>query len=246
MKKTILVSALTALITVILAFLVIHLICDDCYEDDDDYCESRHQKVHMMGHGGHDCTEFTWTGDHPMMDEEMMARFKDVRAEFDNKLSAEEKETIARVKDSFKKLKENEEIEDDDQAMKDHMANFEAIEAIAENHNVSLDTIMAKFHKGEGMRVHKKKIMHKEGMGDDCKKYCKEMTEECKKKCEGESIAKAKKAECKKKCEGKDVKVEKRVEVIIIKEGEGEEQKVMMFGGDHANTFRAHFLLMDF
>ncbi|MEA3477754.1 MAG: hypothetical protein U9R60_06210 [Bacteroidota bacterium] len=220
MKKTILVSALTALITVILAFLVIHLICDDCYEDDDDYCESRHQKVHMMGHGGHDCTEFTWTGDHPMMDEEMMARFKDVRAEFDNKLSAEEKETIARVKDSFKKLKENEEIEDDDQAMEDHMADFEAIEAIAENHNESLDAIMAKSHEG--------KTKAKEA--------------ECKKKCEGE----AKTAECKKKCEGKDVKVEKRVEVIIIKEGEGEEQKVMMFGGDHANTFRVHFLLMDF
>jgi len=249
MKKTIFVSALTALITVILSLLVIHFICDNCDEEECDQHE-----IYISKHAGHG-QDMVWHGDHKMGCAGMSEECKTFRAEFDKELSDEEKATIIKVKESFEALKENKEIEDHEQVMKDHKADFETLEAIAENHKESLDAIMAKCHKSCEKKCEGEKK-------EECKKKCEgeaKVKEECEKKCEGEAKAKEAKCKmkcetsCKKKCEGSaDVKFEKKVEVIIIteddEEGEGEvkERKVMMFSGDHSNMCRVHFLLMDF
>ena len=141
MKKTILVSALTAIITVLLAFVVIHFVCDDCNEEE---CEQHEIFISKhTGHGG----DFAWHGDHSMGCAGMSDECKEFRAEFDTKLSDEERATIAKVKERFEAFKENAELEDHEQLMKDHKADFEALEAIAENHKESLDAIMAKCHE---------------------------------------------------------------------------------------------------
>lgn len=245
MKKTILVSVLTSIITVVLCFLVIHLVCDDCYEDEE--CE-KHEIV-ISKHGGHGHgQDFVWHGKGHMGFEEWPEECKKIRSEFDEELSEEEKETIAKVKASFKDFKENKEVEDHEQLIEDHKADFETLEKIAEAHKESIDAYMEKCPK------HCEKKCEGEKK-EECKKKCEgEKKEECEKKCEGEKKEEGQKkcegykydAECKKKCDG-----EKRVEVIVITEEDGEniekkERKVMLFGGDHENMCRVHFLLMDF
>jgi hypothetical protein len=156
-------------------------------------------------------------------------------------LSDEEKSTIARVKKNFEEFESDSESEEHEQLMKAHKADFEALEAIASNHQTELDSILALCHKH---------CMEKceESKKAECEKKCEgEKKMDCMKKCDGYKYD----AGCRKKCGGKESMAQKNVEVVIIEEesteGEGieKERKVMVYSGDHANMCKVHFLLMD-
>jgi hypothetical protein len=157
MKKTILVSVITSFITVILVMSLVHLFSYCCDEDLCDY-DGKHKK---------EC--------------ELKDELKTLRAEFDQELSAEEKQLIADSREKFADFDHDEMTEKED-----HEADFKALATIAEDHKEKLDAIKAKFHD-----------MH---AGHDCCKPQKDCCDRHKRTCDKHhSCCNKHKACCKKK-----------------------------------------------
>ena len=193
--KTVLTSIITSLITVIVALFVVHAIWGDgeCVFSDND-----HEKE-CTEHVKKECDKKDAHA-HDMM----MKKLAYIRVEFDAKLSDEEKTTIAAIREKFENL-DHEEMcpEGHEKFMEEHKADFDALQAIADNHKEFLDGLFTKVHDAKKCDKSEQGEVVKEHACPEAAK-CKEATEKWKgEKKTPEAEAKCKKAtaECKAACE---------------------------------------------
>lgn len=241
MKKTLLTIIITLAVAVGIVLLANAIwtdggcifSCDDktecSKEEKKECCDKDHEKKECCDkkHDKKECCDKK----HGMICES----YKPIRAEFDAELSDEEKATIATIKEKFADIDHTEMCpETEAKFMEEHKADFEALTAIADNHKEYFDEMMVKMHEKK-----KEECKHEEGEGHDdngdddgevvkdkeCPEAhkCKDATEKCK----GEKTA-----EAEKKCEEEEAKKCKEAEEKCEKEC--------------LNTFKIHFLLLDF
>jgi hypothetical protein len=189
--KTVLTSIITSIITVVIALFVVYAITGD------GECMNSHQdhEKECTEHVNKDCEKKCSSKKDSHY--KMMKYLAPAREKFETMLSDEEKTTISAVREKFEDVDHEKMCEEGKKKfMEQHKDDFEALNAIAENHKEFLDEVHAKMHmtaKGHEGEV------KKEGCPEA--KKCKEATEECK----GEH-KKAKDPEAEKKCKEAEAK----------------------------------------
>ena len=249
--KKILLTVIITLLVVTGILLLAHAIWGegDCiFGDDDDKKECVKNEKHECGDKDYDkkkaCCDKEHAG-HALMMEEL----KTARVTFNEQLTDDEKVTIAGIKESFDDADHTKLCpEGKSKFMEEHKADFDALSAIAENHKDYLDGLYMKSH--ERMLAECKEHLTKVNDDEDddemeqedgetamkaaekCPeaKTCMEATEKCK----GE-MTKEKEEKCKEEVEKKCEEEKKKCEEM--------EMKCMK---ECSDTFKIHFLLLDF
>lgn len=200
--KTVLISIITSIITVIIALFIVHAVWGDggCM-----FSEEEHEK---------ECTEQVKKAcdkKDSHAHEMMMEKLESIRADFDAQLTDDEKATIAAIRDKFEDV-------DHEKMCAEGMAKFQeqhkddiaALVAIADNHKEYLDGVFAKMHADKKCApADKGEVVKESGCPEAAK--CKEATEKCK----GEQKAPEAEAKCKEteaKCKEAEAKCQAECE----------------------------------
>ena len=181
--KTVLISIITTIVTLILALLVIHLFWGEgCILSDDDHdkeCTEKTEKKCIKKEPAHGFC---------------MEKIEELRGDLEAKLTDEEKETITAMREKFdddghKKMNREEMTA----YMAEHKEDIEAILVIADKHKDYIEGIYTKIHdsKPKMLAHHKcpemikcKKAQKKEIAEDsEFEMKCKKAEEECRIEC---------------------------------------------------------------